>query len=210
MNQISHRQIVGGLWEEMGRLQFDFLAQQGLKPDHKLLDIGCGCMRGGVHFVSYLNSSNYYGVDRDQALLDAGRDELETQGLLWKAPVLEQVSDFTFDRLGAKFDFLLAQSVFTHLDLNSIMRCLVNVHRVMNPLGSFYATFFLNPAGPTNLDPILHPTRDGSRIVSHYDQDPYHYDLGLLEWIAGQVGLNARHIGNWNHPRDQRMMLFTR
>ena len=52
MNQVWHREAVGGLWEEMRRLQFDFLANQGLKPDHKLLDIGCGSMRGGVHFVS--------------------------------------------------------------------------------------------------------------------------------------------------------------
>ena len=210
MNQVWYREAVGGLWEEMGRMQFDFLANQGLKPDHKLLDIGCGSMRGGVHFVSYLENGKYYGVDCNKALVDAGRNELETQGLLWKDPILEEISDFAFVRLGAKFDFLLAQSVFTHLDLNSIMRCLVNVTKVMNPLGRFYATFFLNHAGPTYLDPIPHPTRDGRRIVSHYDQDPYHYDLGVLEWIANQVGLNARYIGDWNHPRDQRMLLFTR
>ena len=36
MNQVWHREAVGGLWEEMGRLQFDFVANQGLKPDHKL------------------------------------------------------------------------------------------------------------------------------------------------------------------------------
>lgn len=210
MNQVWHREAVGGLWDEMGRLQFDFLANHGLKPDHKLLDIGCGSMRGGVHFVSYLKNGNYYGVDRDKALLDAGRNELETQGLLWKAPILEEISDFGFGRLGAKFDFLLAQSVFTHLDLNNIMRCLVNVTKVMHPLGRLYATFFLNHAGPTYLDPIPHTTSDGSRIDSHYSQDPYHYDLGVLEWIASQVGLKASYIGDWNHPRDQKMLLLTR
>lgn len=36
-----HREPVGGMWEEIGRLQFDFLIQNGLKPDHKLLDVGC-------------------------------------------------------------------------------------------------------------------------------------------------------------------------
>jgi hypothetical protein len=29
-----HRAFVGGMWEEIGRLQFDFLRGQGLKPDH--------------------------------------------------------------------------------------------------------------------------------------------------------------------------------
>jgi cyclopropane fatty-acyl-phospholipid synthase-like methyltransferase len=210
MNKLWHREAVGGLWEDMGRLQLDFLTSQGLKPEHKLLDIGCGSMRGGVHFVSYLEKGNYSGVDRDRALLDAGRIELESHGLLWKAPLLAEITDFGLVRLGARFDFLLAQSLFTHLDLNSVMRCLVNVTKVMNPLGRFYATFFLNPAGPSFLDPIPHPTRDSSRIVSHYDQDPYHYDLGVLDWIASRVGLNASYIGDWNHPRDQKMLMFTR
>src|SRR6516165_1422491 len=111
MNKLWHREAVGGLWEDMGRLQLDFLTSQGLKPEHKLLDIGCGSMRGGVHFVSYLEKGNYSGVDRDRALLDAGRIELESHGLLWKAPLLAEITDFGLVRLGARFDFLLAQSL---------------------------------------------------------------------------------------------------
>ena len=56
--------------------------------------------------------------------------------------------------------------------------------------------------------PIRRAMAAGSLAI--YDQGPYHYDLGVLEWIANQVGLNARYIGDWNHPLDQRMMLFTR
>jgi hypothetical protein len=33
----THRDFVGGLWDELGQLQFDFLKQHGL-PQHKLLD----------------------------------------------------------------------------------------------------------------------------------------------------------------------------
>ncbi len=50
----AHRGLVGGLWDELGKLQLDFLTESGLKPSHKLLDIGCGCLRGGVHYVKYL------------------------------------------------------------------------------------------------------------------------------------------------------------
>ncbi len=38
---------VGGLWDEIGQLQFDFLRAKGLLPRHKLLDFGCGSLRGG-------------------------------------------------------------------------------------------------------------------------------------------------------------------
>ncbi len=43
----THRDMVGGMWEEIGRLQFEFLRARGLKPSHRLLDIGCGSLRGG-------------------------------------------------------------------------------------------------------------------------------------------------------------------
>ena len=48
----AHREQVGGLWDEIGALQIDFLRAQGLRPGDTLLDVGCGCLRGGVHFVA--------------------------------------------------------------------------------------------------------------------------------------------------------------
>ncbi len=35
------KRAIGGRWEEIGRLQFDFLVAEGLMPAHTLLDIGC-------------------------------------------------------------------------------------------------------------------------------------------------------------------------
>lgn len=68
----SWRDAVGGLWDEVGDLQFNFLVAQGLKPEHSFLDVGCGCLRGGVRFLKYLDDGNYHGIDAQQALLDAG------------------------------------------------------------------------------------------------------------------------------------------
>ena len=81
MSDNHHRQMVGGLWDEMGQLQFDFLVRQGLSPEHRLLDIACGCLRGGVHFVRYLQPGNYYGVDVNAPLLERGRYELASAGI---------------------------------------------------------------------------------------------------------------------------------
>jgi len=68
----EHRSFIGGMWNEIGTLQFEYLKSKGLKPAHKLLDVGCGSLRGGVHFVSYLNSHNYYGFDLNASLIEAG------------------------------------------------------------------------------------------------------------------------------------------
>ena len=63
INAGIHRDMVGGRWDEIGRLQFDFLRARGLKPAHRPLDIGCGCLRGGIHAIKYLDAGNYYGLD---------------------------------------------------------------------------------------------------------------------------------------------------
>ena len=34
-----HRDFVGGMWVELGRLQLEFLKHQGLLPAHSLLDV---------------------------------------------------------------------------------------------------------------------------------------------------------------------------
>ena len=68
------RQEVGGLWDQVGRLQLDFLRGRGLEPEARLLDVGCGCLRGGVHLVEYLSPGRYYGIDISPALLEVGYD----------------------------------------------------------------------------------------------------------------------------------------
>lgn len=138
----EHRRAVGGMWEELGQLQYDFLVAQGLQPDHKLLDVGCGALRGGIHFIEYLDAGNYYGIDVSLPLLEGGVMEIEKAGLNHKLPNLMAVGDFEMWRFGEIFDFLLAQSVFTHLFMNHIVQCLVQAKKVLKPSGKFFATFF--------------------------------------------------------------------
>ena len=46
-----HRDLVGGNWDLLGNLQFEFMIANGLLPCRRLLDIGCGCLRGGVRYA---------------------------------------------------------------------------------------------------------------------------------------------------------------
>lgn len=72
---VGHRDYVGGLWEEIGQLQCAFLVAQGLKSFHCLLDIGCGALRGGVHFIRYLDPGNYLGLEKEKTLIELGVDK---------------------------------------------------------------------------------------------------------------------------------------
>ena len=207
-----HRKHVGGLWDTLGALQFEFLVGEGLRPDHYLLDVGCGSLRGGVRFIRYLDAGHYFGVDKDEALLEAGRDvELGRATYDEKRPVLASMDDFGFSRLPHDaFEYALAQSVFTHLPLNSVILCLRNIEEVLAPGGRFYATFFENPYGRFHTAPIrqhAHTERGGT---SYFDRDPYHYDVSTFEWICDGSGLTVRYLGDWNHPGNQKMLVFTK
>lgn len=201
VTDVGHRSGVGGMWEEIGRLQFDFLVEKGLKPSHYLLDIGCGSLRGGVHFIRYLEAGHYIGLDKSAPLLKAGQEiELKREGLVDKDPVfiLSDHFDLTVLPKKMRFDYMLAQSVFTHLMPEQILYCLISVAPRLRLTGALYATFWLSKFdGITHGAP--HPKRKGEkRFVRYVPTD--------LERIAAKAGLKIRFIGEWGHPRGQLMM----
>jgi len=205
LNPNRHRWVTGGAWDEMGDLQLRFLVDQGLRPDHHLLDVGCGALRGGVHFVRYLEPGHYCGIERMPALLKAGRRELDRAGLSGKAPVLVQDDAFRFQRFHRRFDYALAHSVFTHLPFNVIMRCLSEMEGALGAGGRFYATYFPNTGRRLRHDDVT-----GTNHVLHCDRDPYYYDPGIFEWAVEGSALSCTVLGDWGHPRDQHMLLFTK
>lgn len=129
------------MWDELGRL-LEFMKRQGLLPEHRLLDLGCGCLRGGIHFIEYLDEANYHGLDINSSLIEAGKMELANLGLTDKRPDLFVDDKFEASKFDTEFDFVLAFSVFTHIFMNHILRCLVEVRKVMKTDARFYATFF--------------------------------------------------------------------
>jgi SAM-dependent methyltransferase len=189
----------------MGRLQFDFLRSRGLRPEHYLLDVGCGRLRAGRFFIPYLEQGHYFGVDREAERLRIGYEDRLDASAREKRPTLLCIDDFGFGRLGQMFDFALAQSVFTHLPLNDITRCLVNMADVLAPAGEFYATFFENPYGKRHVGPVVQERRG---LRTHYDKDPYHYDLQTLARACEDTGLTMEYLGDWGHPVDQRMLVY--
>jgi SAM-dependent methyltransferase len=201
-----HRDFVGGMWETIGRQQFEFLVGRGLMPSHRLIDVGCGCLRGGVHFVGYLDPGNYYGIDVNASLIKAARDvELPAAGLAQRGAHLLVDGAFDFGRFGATFHFALAQSVFTHLPVNSIERCLVRLAEVVEPGGRFYATYFESPS-PHHIGTISHP----SDVVTHLDADPFHYHFSVFEFLSRGLPWSVKNLGDWEHPRSQHMLEFVR
>lgn len=196
LDELGHRNYVGGLWDEMGRLQFDFLVSRGLKPHHRLLDIACGSLRAGIHFIEYLEPGHYLGMDKEAALIEAGlTQELDPRLVREKHPNLVVSGSFEFERFGERPDFALAQSLFTHLPPALIERCLANLGPVIQPDGRFFATFFESDRPVDNPD-------------DPHDFGYFAYTRAEMEAFGAAHGWRAEYIGDWGHPRRQVMVCY--
>jgi len=140
-----HRDAVGGLWEEIGELTFQFRVNKAnIKPEMKILDLGCGCFRCGIKIIEYLHPTNYYAIDLSEDLIKAGFAELRKYGIENKVTQknVHITEDFDAEVFKVKFDLVLAQSLWTHLPFNHIQRSLAAVEKVLTSEGMFYTTFF--------------------------------------------------------------------
>ena len=127
------------LWEMKRDFQISFLRNIGLKPEHQLMDFGCGTLRGGLPLIQYLDTGNYSGIEVRQEVLDEGILELNESGLKHKAPRLECVTDLSQHELGVRYDVIWAFSVLIHLEDNILREVLDFVSRHLSEKGVFYA-----------------------------------------------------------------------
>ena len=211
---------VGGHWEGMGRLQLDFLVDEGLRPHHFLLDVACGSFRGDRHFIQNLDEGHYAGIDKNPTLLEEGRKRsLKPPSLLERKPKLHQVGfrgqpQDLGTLLKQSYDYIWVHALFDHMPPATIRVCLRNLANVLKASGRLYATIFLNPHGATFREPIIHP-RKGSltgAVVTYPDREYWHHPLEFftdaLKEIP-QLDLDAC-LYDYPHPLGLRVLRFRR
>ncbi|XP_047306293.1 uncharacterized protein LOC124909681, partial [Impatiens glandulifera] len=102
-----------------GRDVFEFLADSvHLNPNSCVLEIGCGTLRVGVHFISYLEAQHFHCLERDGlSLMAAFRYELPSHGLLKKRPLIVKGEDMDFSKfgVGTAYELIYASAVFLHM-----------------------------------------------------------------------------------------------
>jgi SAM-dependent methyltransferase len=187
---------IGGMWDEVGQLQIDFLRGEGLLEGHRMLDIAYGSLRGGRHFIRHLEPGGYTGVDISEGVIEAGRRLLADEGLLDKRPrlIANTAGDFRFKMFTDEtFDFLLAQSVFTHLKEEHLEECFQNIGRLMRPGSRFYFTFYSGEAS----------ARSGPKS--------FQFPFSFFEKIAKENGFElVDRSKDYPHPRGQKMACVER
>jgi SAM-dependent methyltransferase len=129
-------------FEAMGRLQLIVLLRAGLCPGSKVVDIGCGCLRGGYWLVHFLDPGCYFGIEPATEMLEAGVTQLlEPEVRETKRPRFDTNSDFDTSVFGEKFDFFMARSIWTHASRQQIRLMLDSFARDAATGGVFLASY---------------------------------------------------------------------
>ena len=196
IEQVGHRVYVGGLWDEMGSLQFEMLKHYGLKPNHVFIDVACGSLRLGKHLIEYLDEGNYQGIDKESTLVEMGsREEVDETTLEEKKPKFVISSEFEFHKFPKKADFAIAQSLFTHLPEEIIDSCFSKLAKHVNPGAAFFATFFETESEYENYE------------IPH-DHARFYFSRQQILDFGKDDGWNAEYIGDWSHPREQKLCKY--
>ena len=197
IRKVGHKEYVGGLWEEIGILQFNFLIQNGLKPSDIFMDIACGSLRAGIHIIPFLNQGNYLGIDKEKNLINLGlKNEISKDIIKDKKPEFVISSSFEFNKFSKKGNFAIAQSLFTHLPPRMIQDCFRKLKQNFLPNGVFFATYFISKEKVNNPD-------------SPHDHGIFRYTYEEIRQFGIENGWEVEIIGNWNHPRNQEIVKYT-
>ena len=133
-----------GIYDIMGAYQFGILCLLGLRAKHYLLDIGCGNLRAGRLFIPYLRSGHYFGIEPIEQRVRLGIEHETGLDIVAKRqPSFGFTSGFDFAEQfpDQRFDFLIAQSVFTHIPASGVQLCLKQAAGVMHDQSIFVFTY---------------------------------------------------------------------
>lgn len=207
----------------------------GLKPEHDVVDIGCGCGSIAFPLTKHIGpGGSYCGLD------------VYAPAVAWCTKnITRRFSNFTFRHVAvsnpiynakgeaartchlplgdATADLVFLRSVFTHMNPEEVSNYLKEISRVLRPGGQCVATFFLlNPdqerltaAGESRLD-FRHGTREWRYV---YDSSPYTacaQDEAMLQRMGRDAGFEVRKVlyGTWSGraepsaPELQDCMMF--
>lgn len=132
--ELSKTTFVGGPVDQfasVGRMQLEVLLHEGLWPQARVLDVGCGCLRGGYWLMHFLDPGCYFGIEPNAEMLRAGLEIIVEPDIVARADAHFSHNDgFDFSEFGVAFDYVLSRSVWTH----------ATTQQIENMLDSFVAT----------------------------------------------------------------------
>ena len=180
-------------YDLIAAMSFGLLTSLGLRGHHRLLDVGCGSLRVGRLLIPYLNRGCYAGFEPNRWLVDEGVErECGRAQIDRKAPRFYIHDDPRCIEADARFDYALAQSIFSHAGLDLIGLWLSVLETRLAPAGALVATFVEGEED--------HPE------PGWVYPDCVAYRASTLAALADEHGFAFRTL-DWRHPRQTWVLL---
>lgn len=117
-----------------GYYHAEFLKREGLRPAHQFLDFGCGYGRTAIPLLRFLDVGHYTGVDISAERIRMCHEYVAIEKLEDRKPRFLVTDNNRLDDFGGvRFDFIFAQSVFTHMPAEDARTFFANVHKITRP-----------------------------------------------------------------------------
>ena len=196
-----------------------FIEYGKLRPEHTVLDVGCGIGRMALPLTRYLSSEGaYYGFDPTAAGVEWCTKNISNQFLNFHFSVADlhnefynpqgkyQPENFRFPYDDGAFDFIFLTSVFTHLFPAAMDNYFSEIGRVLRPGGRSFITYLLmNPqaeqliqAGKSSLD-MRHKMGDYWTAHLENPEAALGFDETRIrrDYTTGPLRLEDLRYGTW-------------
>jgi SAM-dependent methyltransferase len=230
--------VGGGDFAAIGKSFFDhFTKIGGLQPNHRVLDVGCGCGRMAVPMIPFLkDTGEYWGFDIVPAAIEWSRSHITAHHPRFHFDVADIYNklynpggktlslEYRFPHADNFFDFTLLTSVFTHMLAADMEHYLAEISRTLKPGGRCMISFFLLNAearglmAAGNANPTFDHPQPGCTISNpEYPEAAVAYDEPRVRKLLAQHGLRLIepvHFGSWcgraTHLNYQDIILATK
>ncbi len=213
-----------GNFEEIGHEFLGYFVRIGkLRPDERVLEIGCGIGRMAIPLTTYLDEKGSYdGFDVARAEIswckknitprfanfhfhhiDVFNDQTNPKGKL-------QAGTYRFPLNEGQFDFIFLTSVFTHMLIDDIENYLREISRLLKNGGRLLATYFLLDKGTrerlkrTN-HRFRHPFAGGLVIDLNMPEASIAHEEEKIRALHASCGLHIQepiHYGSWSGRQE--------
>ena len=187
--------IGGGRFLDVGLDMLDYFIGQGrLRPDERVLDVGCGVGRIAYALAYYLNGGGRYeGFDVLSPLIQWAQANITTRrpnfrfqhvdlrNAMYNPAGMLRADKFRFPYPDSAFDFVTLISVFTHIPGREVRHYLSEAARVLAPGGRLAVTAFVLD---DQVRSLIQEGRSTLQIVHRHD-DGFIADMNVPEAAVG-------------------------
>lgn len=214
-----------GDFQKIGReFKGHFIALGGLRPNHRVLDVGCGSGRMALPLLDYISAEGeYHGFDIMRRSVRWCQHKItprfpnfhfyhsNVHNVYYNAKGKYAAESYVFPWDDAFFDFVFLTSVFTHMRRNAVAHYLAEIRRILKPQGRCFMTWLLlNDEAKAGIEAGRSTFRfmhafEGCRVENpdSPEQTIAYEESRMFDMLSSQgfVVLGPVHYGRWSGQR---------